>query len=57
MNWLLGKLGYVPKREATAMMERYHALVQGELAQIVDKHEMQNAWEQVKQERKQMRVH
>jgi len=57
MDWLIKLLGGVPRRAH----ERHVRMVEGgyrmQLEAIVDKHNMQSAWEQLKHERKMRRVH
>ena len=57
MDWLIKLLGGVPMQAH----ERHVRMVEGgyrmQLEAIVDKHNMQSAWEQLKHERKMRRVH
>jgi hypothetical protein len=56
MNWLISLLGGIPRIEYDRVTYLY--VKQNQLMNdLIAKHEMQSAWEQLKQERKMRRVH
>lgn len=57
MNWLIRMLGGVPMDEHVHDMLLYKRTVEQQLQQVIAKHDMQSAWEQLKIERKMGRVH
>ena len=56
-QWLIKILGGVSKTEAVETCNAYNKACSDMLENTVNKHNMQSAWEQCKQERKQARLH
>jgi hypothetical protein len=53
-NLLIKMLGGMPKDEHIHQMRVFLASQQALMQQVVDKHEMQSAWEQLKQEQRRL---
>ena len=56
-EWLIRKAGGITQAEYLHDIERIKEQASMVLQEVVDKHEMQGAWEQVKQERQLRRYH